>query len=172
MPHPLLSHLMGRLLLLFSPRVPSERIPVYAPMSSSAMRLSIARKVEAALSLIEDHDPACYARLKRDLAAIVLWPAAPFAGALNSATRICLLSRSMVEEDRAGLATAVVLVHEAMHARLLRMRARKDARRLRQIERICKRAELQFLLSIPDFTDRDTAIRRAEAEIDLLRDDA
>jgi len=50
-----------------------------------------------------------------------------------------------------------------MHARLVRLGFRNDADMSSRLERACKRAELHFLLRLPPFTARDTAIATAEA---------
>ena len=119
-----------------------------------------------ALGLIAQYDPVRFRRLEADIAAIVVWPAVSFAGSLNSVTRICLVSRNVVEKDRAGTVTATVLVHEAMHARLIRLGFRRnDAAMLSRIERTCKRAEWHFLLALPRFTGREAAIAAAESAI-------
>jgi len=162
-PNVVVSRTLGRLILWLSPRNQGTRIPVHAALPSRMARSACFAKVETALGLIARYDPARFHRLETDLAAIVVWPAASFAGSLNAVTRICLLNRSVVDRDRAGIATATVLVHEAMHARLVRLGFRNDADMSSRLERACKRAELHFLLRLPPFTARDTAIATAEA---------
>jgi hypothetical protein len=172
-PHVVLSRTLGRLILWLTPRNQATRIPVHAALPSPAARNACFAKVETALGLIAQHDPARFRRLETDVTAIVVWPAASFAGSLNAVTRICLLNRGVVDRDRAGIATAAVLVHEAMHARLVRLGFRDDADMSPRLERACKRAELHFLLRLPPFTRRDTAIASAEAAVAqaLPRDD-
>lgn len=117
------------------------------------------------MGLIADYDPHRLCRLRSDLTALVVWPVATYRAAINSTTRTCLLNRSAVLADRAGIATATLLAHEGMHARLLRMGVSTDQSIRPRIERICKRAELHFLLYLPDFTGRERILARAEAEV-------
>jgi hypothetical protein len=119
--------------------------------------------------LITRYDPARFRRLEADFTAIVVWPTMSSAGSLNSVTRICLINRTVVEKDRGGIATATVLVHEAMHARLLRLGFRTDSATLSRVERTCKRAELHFLQTLPPFTGRDAAIAAVEAAVTQAR---
>src|SRR5215213_7482458 len=106
-----LSRALGRLILWLTPRNQATRVPVHAALSSQTARSACFAKVETALGLIARYDPARFHRLEADVTAIVVWPVASFAGSLNSVTRICLLNRSVVDHDRAGIATATVLVH-------------------------------------------------------------
>jgi HEXXH motif-containing protein len=76
-------------------------------------------RLDKALGLLQDYDSGRFARLSADVRAIVILPVADFAGALNSTTRICLLSGQLLLEDKGGIATATTLAHEAQHARLL-----------------------------------------------------
>src|SRR5262245_256347 len=164
-PDEFLSPTAVRLILWLTPRNQATRIPVHAALSSQAARSACFAKVETALGLIAQYDPLRFRRLETDVTAIVVWPLASFAGSLNAVTRTCLLNRSVVDRDRAGIATATVLVHEAMHARLVRLGFRHDADMSARLERACKRAELHFLLRLPPFTGRDTAIATAEAAV-------
>jgi len=159
------SRTLGRLILWLSPRNQATRIPVHAALPTRTARNACFAKVETALGLMARFDPLRLHRLETDLTAIVVWPAASFAGSLNAVTRICLLNRSVVDRDRAGIATATVLVHEAMHARLVRLGLEADAHSSPRIERACKRAELHFLLRLPPFTGRDDAIAAAQSAV-------
>jgi hypothetical protein len=130
-----LSHTLDRLILWLSPRILVKGIPVHAAFPSQAARAVCFAKVETALGLISRYDPVRFRRLERDVTPIVVWPAGSFAGSLNAVTRICLLNRRVVDSDRGGIATATVLVHEAMHARLVRLGIRSRDRSVRQRRR-------------------------------------
>ena len=89
-PNTVVSRLLGRLMLWLAPRNHGTRVPIHAALRSSASRQACFDKVETALGLIAQYDPSRFRRLEADVTAIVVWPAASFAGSLNAATRICL----------------------------------------------------------------------------------
>jgi hypothetical protein len=112
------------------------------------------RRADAVLALIEHYQPWRLAHMRRDLAMIVVKRFA-CRGAYFPDLRACLLELTfMVNPSFSDAQVAATLVHEGMHARLDRFcqyfgvpgfpseRARH--------ERICRRAELEWGLAVPD----------------------
>jgi hypothetical protein len=112
------------------------------------------RRADAVLALVERYQPWRLSHLRRDLARIVVKRFA-CRGAYFPDERTCLLELTfMVNQGFSDAQVAATLVHEGMHARLDRFceyfgvppfphhRARH--------ERICRRAELEWGLAVPD----------------------
>jgi hypothetical protein len=161
----ILHRLNNRVILATSPARDIAGISVHVAFCPPGEREILFQKVEAALNLIAQYDPHRLHRLRSDLTAIVVWPVATYRAAINSTTRTCLLNRRALLADRGGIATATLLAHEGMHARLLQMGFPTDQNIRPRLERICKRAELHFLLHLPDFTGRERILARAEEEV-------
>ena len=111
-------------------------------------------RAEAVLALVERHQPWRLAHLRRDLAAIVVERFA-CRGAYFAERRACLLELTfMANEAFSDAQVAATLVHEGMHARLDRLSARFGvapfAAAPARHERICRRAELDWGLAVPD----------------------
>lgn len=120
------------------------------------------RRADAVLALVERYQPWRLAHMRRDLAMIVVKRFA-CRGAYFPDIRACLLELTfMVNPGFSDSQVAATLVHEGMHARLDRFcgyfgvpgfphgRARH--------ERICRRAELEWGLAVPD---GDAVVQRA-----------
>jgi hypothetical protein len=142
-----------------------EGMQVYA-VASKAERDIAFERIAAAVSLIARYDGRRWERFLSDVPGVILWPSQTgTGGALNSTTRYCLLNLQVVLADRAGLATASVLAHEGMHARLLRRGVKHSRRVLPRIESVCKRAELHCLARLPEFTNKRSVLERIEREM-------
>jgi hypothetical protein len=152
-------------LRLVSPRTVINGIVVYSFGLGRSKRLLAVEKVDRALKLLERFDPIRLARLREDIAFIVILASMTASGAVNRATRACLLNGRLVLEDRAGMRTAVILVHEGTHLRLLKKGVSNEKYGVARIESICKRAEIQFLLRIPDFTNRESILANLRGQL-------
>jgi hypothetical protein len=142
-----------------------QGMPVYAVASTTERDVAV-RGVAAAISLMAEHDRPRWLRFVRDVPGVIVWPLPQrTAGSLNRTTRYCLLNLRTVLADRAGLATAAVLAHEGMHARLLRCGIRHTQADLPRIERVCRRAELHFLARLPEFTNKADILDRIRREM-------
>lgn len=110
----------------------------------------VVRRLTAALDLIATYAPRRYRRLRRDLAGFVVERFA-CRGAFFPQSRECLVELTFTVNPRHGLPeVAASIVHEATHARVARMcRARSPEQHARE-ERLCRRAELEFGLALPD----------------------
>ena len=122
------------------------------------------RRLAAALDLIATHAPRRYRRLRRDLAGFVIERFA-CRGAFFPDTRECLVELTFVVNPRHGLPEiAASIVHEGTHARVARMCATHPPSVRPREERLCRRAELEFGLAIPD---GDVVVRRARESLSL-----
>lgn len=142
-----------------------EGIPVYV-VASSSERTTAFERVAAAAALMVKHDERRWERIKLDVPGLIVWPMKESsAGALNSTTRYCLVNLRTVAVDRTGIATASVLAHEGMHARLLRCGVRHSRNTLQRIESVCKRAEAHLLQRLPEFTNKSAILARLLADV-------
>ncbi len=112
------------------------------------------RRAEAVLDLVASYQPARFAHLARDLAVIVV-ERFPCRGAYFGDRRACLLELTFMANDQFSDAqVAATLVHEGTHARLDQLNKRFGvagfAEQPARHERICRRAELEFGLAVPD----------------------
>ena len=71
--------------------------------------------------------------------------------------------------DRSGLGTATTIIHEAMHARLASKGLGIQQSGLDRVEAICTLAEYHFLLSIPNFSNREMILSMAAQEVETKR---
>ena len=127
-------------------------------------------RLDAALGLIERHQPWRLAHLRRDLAGIVVQRFA-CRGAYFPETGVCLTELTFLANPRHDTPEhAASIVHEGMHARVHRMTGTMtpdgSADRARE-ERICRRAELELGQVLPNGA---VVVQRALASLEL--DDA
>jgi hypothetical protein len=112
------------------------------------------QRADAVLALVEQYQPWRVQHLRRDLAMIVVKRFA-CRGAYFPDVRACLLELTfMVNPSFSDAQVAATLVHEGMHARLDRFCDHFGVlpfphQRARH-ERICRRAELEWGLAVPD----------------------
>jgi hypothetical protein len=130
------------------------------------------RRAEGVLALVGRYQPWRLRHLQRDLARILV-ERFPCRGAYFPDTRTCLLELTfMVNADFSDAQVAATLVHEGMHARLDRFCSRFGVpafpERAARHERICRRAELEFGLAVPD---GGPVVERALASLALEDED-
>ena len=112
------------------------------------------RRADAVLALVERYQPWRVQHLRRDLAMIIVKRFA-CRGAYFPDLRACLLELTfMVNPSFSDAQVAATLVHEGMHARLDRFCEHFGVppfphQRARH-ERVCRRAELEWGLAVPD----------------------
>jgi hypothetical protein len=115
-------------------------------------------RLTAALDLIARYAPRRYRRLRRDLAGFVVQRFA-CRGAFFPDSRECLTELTFTVNPHHGLSEiAASIVHEATHARVARMCRTRPADGLPREERLCRRAELELGLALPD---GEVVVRRA-----------
>ena len=123
----------------------------------------VIQRLTAALDLVARYAPARYRRLRQDFSGFVVQRFA-CRGAFFPDTRECLVELTFTVNPRHGLPEiAASIVHEATHARVATMCRTRQAERHRE-ERLCRRAELELGLALPD---GDVVVRRARESLDL-----
>jgi hypothetical protein len=98
--------------------------------------------VDLAIGLIARHDPIRHRRMLQDVRYVVVAHTVGWAGEYREDIRSILLDASHVLKQSVE-SCAMVIVHEATHARLCRMGVGRHPDRAR-IEGVCVRAEIEF----------------------------
>jgi hypothetical protein len=110
----------------------------------------VVRRLSAALDLISAYAPRRYRRLLQDFAGFVV-ERFPCRGAFFPESRECLVELTFAVNPGHGLPEiAASIVHEATHARIARMCGTLSPEQRPREERLCRRAELEFGLALPD----------------------
>lgn len=123
----------------------------------------VIERLSAALDLVARYAPARYRRLQHDLSGFVVQRFA-CRGAFFPDTRECLVELTFTVNPRHGLPEiAASIVHEATHARVAAMCRAPQSERHRE-ERLCRRAELELGLAMPD---GQVVVRRARESLTL-----
>jgi len=112
------------------------------------------RRAEAVIERVRQYQPWRLAHIRRDIAGIVVMRYACRAAYFPD-QRVCMLELTfMANEQFSDSQVAASFVHEGMHARLDRLSAKYGvtpfAEARARHERICRRAELDFGLAVPD----------------------
>jgi len=124
----------------------------------------VLERLTAALDLIAKYAPRRYRRLPHDVSGFVVQRFA-CRGAFFPASREVLVELTFTVNPRHELPEiAASIVHEATHARVARMcRSRAPDQGARE-ERLCRRAELELGLALPDGA---VVVQRARASLAL-----
>lgn len=132
-----------RLMMRGAPSVRLRGLEIVNLLDSSHSA-ELFRKVDGALRLIETHDPQRAGRLRRDLKRIVFletgpeyWPSAD----------ACVLHDVI---PLSTLCVALLIIHEATHARLWQAGVRYNIMTRERVEKACAAAELAFLDRVPN----------------------
>ncbi len=124
----------------------------------------VTRRVAAALDLIARYAPGRYHRLRQDLSGFVVKRFA-CRGAFFPDTRECLVELTFTVNPRHGLPEiAASIIHEGTHARVAAMCGALPSEARAREERLCRRAELEFGLAVPD---GEVVVQRARASLAL-----
>ena len=125
-------------------------------------------RLRQALDLIATYAPSRLRRMQRDLAGIVV-RRFPCRGAFFYQERECLVELTFTVNPRHGLAEiAASIVHEATHARLAAMCGPLPSHHRPHEERLCRKAELEFGLAIPN---GEVVAERARAALAMADQD-
>jgi hypothetical protein len=109
---------------------------------------AVLERLDAALALIERHQPWRLRHLQRDLEYFRV-ERFPCRGAYFPDERACLTELTfLARRDISAAPVAASIVHEGIHARVDRRGVRRDTRDRAREERLCRRAELEFGLSL------------------------
>jgi hypothetical protein len=124
----------------------------------------VAERLGLALDLIATYAPRCYRRVRTDLAGFVVERFA-CRGAFFPASRECLVELTFTVNPQVSLPEiAASIVHEATHARVAHWCGGSPPQHRGREERLCRRAELDFGLALPDGA---VVVRRAQATLEL-----
>jgi hypothetical protein len=101
------------------------------------------QKLREALTLIADKDPPRFAQIQRDVAWIMICGSPRFRGEYLHELRLCHLYQDWLEQsDTHPAEVAMVVAHEAMHARLFSLGIGYPTHMQPRIERLCTAAEI------------------------------
>jgi hypothetical protein len=131
---------------------------------------AVLARLDEALGLIEHHQPWRLSHLRRDLAEfwIVRYPCR---GAYFPQSRRCMTELTfLARTDITAAPVAASILHEGMHARVHQMGVAMESRDAAREERICRRAELDFGLSLP-LELGAPVVERARASLELSDED-
>ena len=121
-------------------------------------------RLTGALDLIAAHAPRRLRRLRRDIAGIVV-RRFPCRGAFIPQTRECLVELTFTVNPRHSLAEiAASIVHEGTHARIAARCGPLPEQQRPHEERVCRKAELEFGLALPD---GDVVVERARFALQM-----
>ena len=110
----------------------------------------VVERLTAALDLIARYAPRRYRRLRQDVSGFLVQRFA-CRGAFFPDSRECLVELTFTVNPRHGLPEiAASIVHEATHARVARICRTRPPDRPAREERLCRRAELELGLALPD----------------------
>lgn len=127
-------------------------------------------RLDEALALIERYQPWRLTHLRRDLRQISVIRY-PCRGAYLPAERTCITELTfLARRDITAAPVAASIVHEGMHARVHMMGVRSATRDMAREERLCRRAELDFGLSLPAALGAPV-VERARASLELADDE-
>ena len=121
-------------------------------------------KLDGALGVIERYQPHRLRRFRRDVRGIIVKRFACRA-AFFGETRECLIELTFAGEGKFSDAqVAASIVHEGVHARLLTMGLAGHPGCGAREERLCRKAELELGLAVPD---GQAVVERALASLEL-----
>ncbi len=107
------------------------------------------RRLDTALGLIQSYQPKTFAQIKLDFSGIHV-ARFPCRGAFFPDTRICLTELTfVVNPDFTEAQVASSIVHEGMHARVHALEESDPTQRPDE-ERLCRQAELEFGMAVPN----------------------
>ena len=150
-----------------------DRIPVEVVNSRDDISTErVFRRAEAVIGRVREYQPWRLAHIRRDIAGIIVMRYACRAAYFPD-QRLCMLELTfMANEQFSDSQVAASFVHEGMHAHLDHLARRYGVMPFAQArarhERICRRAELDFGLAVPD---GGPVVQRAVESMRLADDD-
>jgi hypothetical protein len=152
------------------PRFDLDGFTVLVAPANNAVQQQVVSSAIEALRLIAVYNPRRFARLRRDIRAVLVWPATLGTVAhFDDASRFCVLNTDYVQ-TRSAMYVALLVVHEGTHARLRHLRFSRYSRR--RIETVCMREELHFALRVPAAREvREQLLHRLRNIDEVLGDD-
>lgn len=125
------------------------------------------RRLDTALGVIERYQPTTFAQIKQDFSSIHV-ARFPCRGAFFPDSRTCLTELTFtVNPEFTEAQVASSIVHEGMHARVHALQESDPTQRPDE-ERLCRQAELEFGMAIPN---GEAIVQRALESLALGDDD-
>jgi hypothetical protein len=140
-------------------------IPVEVENTRSDIQTAqVIDRLAAALDLVARYTPSRFRRLRRDFR--IFWVRRfPCRAAYFPDQRACLIELTfLAHPDITPAQVAASIVHEAVHARVRQTGIRHRAGAEAKEERLCRRAELELGLLVPD---GDAVVERARGALAL-----
>ena len=126
-------------------------IEVSAPVLPPSAARYVLDRAEVALALIGQRDPVRLARLRRDTPRVLLGARRVGDACYDAASDLVVLNLEVVgRRETSPTQLALLIVHEAAHARIERTGIRYTPECRVRIERVCRRAELAFAERLPE----------------------
>ncbi len=108
-------------------------------------------KIQAALRLVEQHDPRRFRQLQRYVRAIILGAHPIYSAQWFEEDRTCELGLAYVMASTTTPSRlAATIIHETTHARLFRLGIDYAEARRARVEAICYKAQVDFASRLPD----------------------
>ena len=131
---------------------------------------AVLHRLEESLELIDQYQPWRLRHMRRDLNGFVVMRYA-CRGAFFPADRVCMTELTfLARTDITAAPVAASILHEGMHARVHATGVDAESRDRAREERICRRAELDFGLSLPASLGAPV-VERAVASLQLADGD-
>ena len=131
---------------------------LYVPFGTDKERVVAASRLHDGLNLLARYDSVRHGRVLRELTAVVVLRDMVAAASIDEQTRVCMISGTQIRDDKSGLATAILLVHESTHGMLIRRGVRVGVQNRGRIERCCIELELSFVQHLPQFVGKDRIV--------------
>jgi len=149
---PRLRELPSLIAFRWGDRVVVEGCSVGLALVSKNARAKAAEHLGEALRLIARTRPRVFATLRRDLRGLLVAPLPGVLGSLLTDTRLCALDEAHVLDPQPGAITrlAATIIHEAVHARLVRLGFDYAEPIRARVERVCIKQELLFAERVSD----------------------
>jgi hypothetical protein len=140
-------------------------LPVIVANTEPGIKTSeVVQRLDQALALLAQYVPHRYRRMQRDVTQLVV-QRFPCRGAFFPAERTILTELTfLVNPSFTPAQIAASIVHEATHARVAATLRSNVANRRPREERLCREAELEFGMALPDGA---AVIERARASLAL-----
>jgi hypothetical protein len=130
----------------------------------------VLRRLDDALALIERHQPWRLRHMHRDINAFLV-ARFPCRGAFFPEQRVCMTELTfLARTDITAAPVASSILHEGMHARVHAMGVAQESRDMAREERLCRKTELYFGLSLPPELGAPV-VERAVASLQLEDED-
>lgn len=125
----------------------------------------ISAKVDEALNLISKYDSRRYLQIKRDVKRIWIAAAPGYCAEWMDELQMCILDANYFRQaDISAAEMALSIVHEAIHARLCKLKIGYTENIRERVERICIKSEIAFAKRLPN---GQKLVEMAESKLEM-----